>query len=168
MCRAALPQVHLDGGGPPLAPILARGHEVEGEPPEHPLAGEPCTDLLGVAADLDRVPGVGRKPAADVRLPARAAQELVVRREDLHLAERRHPQLDAGTAKLVADEAVPPRRRLPGPAPHEGLVRQGRQLELHLAESSSDRPPAPPGHPAGKDPAGPQGCFRSPRCPRRA
>ena len=117
MRRAALPQVDLDGVGPPLAPARARDDEVEGEAPEHPLAGEPCADLLGVAADLDRVAGVGREPAADVRLPARAAQELVVRREDLDLAERRHAQLDAGAAELVADEPLLDDAASPGQLP---------------------------------------------------
>jgi hypothetical protein len=63
-------------------------------------------DRVTVAADLHRVPGVGRKPAADIDLPARAAEDLVVRREHLDLAVGTHAHLHAGAAEPFAHDPL--------------------------------------------------------------
>ena len=49
---------------------------------------------------------IGGEVAAEVRLPVRAAEDLVVRRHDVDLARRAHPQLNARAAEVVAVDAL--------------------------------------------------------------
>src|SRR5439155_24310958 len=86
--------------------VLSDGDKIEREAPEHALFREPVADLRRLRSDHRRVPGVGREAAAHERLPARPAEQLVVRREQLDLAQRRYPQLDARAPELVTRDQL--------------------------------------------------------------
>ena len=102
----ALAQVELDRVRAPGSAAVPRDDEVDGEPPEHALARQPPADLLGLRADRAGVAEVGREAAAEVALAARPAEQLVVRREQLDVAERRHAELHARAAELGAGDAL--------------------------------------------------------------
>ena len=105
VARAAVPQVDLDGVRGP-ASVLAHGDEVDREAADHARVAQVLGDRATVPADLHGVPGVGRKPAADVDLPARAAEDLVVGREHLDLAVGTHAYLHARAAEVLAGDPL--------------------------------------------------------------
>ncbi len=137
MRRAALPQVDLDGVGAPRAALRAGDDEVESEASEDALACEPAADLRGFAADARRVGLVRGEPAAEVALTADPAEQLVVRREQLERAQRGHPQLHAGAADLVGDDALFHDPALLGELLQEHGVGQALQLEGHGREQAA-------------------------------
>ena len=100
--RAALAQVQLDRVGGPTSPFVADVTKSSAKRPITPSRGEPLADLRRLARDHGRVVRVGGEAAAEVALPARPAEQLVVRRQQLELAERRDPQLDARAPELLA------------------------------------------------------------------
>src|SRR5690242_17610351 len=109
MGRPALPQVELDRVGTPLlaaSGVIACDDEVDGEAPEHTLASQVLGDPARLAADLPGVTERRWKPAADVALPAGTAEQLVVRGEQLDLAERGHAELHARAVDLGAGDAL--------------------------------------------------------------
>ena len=115
--RPALAQVELDRVRRPLAVGAPHHDEVDREPAQRALAREPLPDQLGVAGDQPGVLRRRREHAAQVALPAGAAQQLVVGREQLDLASGQHPQLDARAAS-----SVPVIRSSTMPAPSANLA----------------------------------------------
>jgi hypothetical protein len=137
--RAAFAQVDLDRIRGPDAVRRAHHHKVHGEAPEHALAREPRAELARLATDQRRIGRVGREAAAEVELAGRPAEQLVVRRQQLHVAERRDAQLHARAADLLADDAL-----LDDPAALlelGGVALQGdvRCLEAHLLHARGER-----------------------------
>src|SRR5262249_14421800 len=131
---ATFPQVDLDRVWRPLLVAVAHHDEIEGEPPEDALPREPLSDLPRLLRDRDRVRRVCREDAAQVALPARPTQELVVCGEQLDPARRRHPELDAGPAELRAADPL-----LQDAAGRLKLLEVGIELEVldleaHLAK----------------------------------
>ena len=106
MGRAALAEVELDRVGIPVAVGVADHDEVDREAPEHALGGELGADLGRLLGDRAGVGEVGREAAAEVALSARPAEELVVGREQLDLAQRGHAQLHARAADLDPAHAL--------------------------------------------------------------
>ena len=107
MRRAALAQVDLDRVRRPRAPGRSRTTtKSTANRPSTPSLASRAPIVARLAADRPRVAEVGREPAAKVALAARSAEQLVMRRKQLDLAERRHPQLDAGAAKLGAVQTL--------------------------------------------------------------
>ncbi len=105
MRRPALAKVELDRVRVPAA-LAANGDEVDREAADHALTRQPLADLRRLPRDRGGVGGIGREATAEVALPARAAEQLVVRREHLERAERRHPHLDARAAELLAGDSL--------------------------------------------------------------
>src|SRR5262249_37396118 len=131
---AALAEVDLDRVGLPGPAAVAGDDEVEGEAAEDALLREPAPDLRGLAADERRGGLVRGEPAPEVGLPRLAAEHLVVRREQLHLAERRHAELDARAPDLarldpLLDDALLLRELL-----EEARVGERGHLEAHVRE----------------------------------
>ena len=158
--RAAFAQVELDRVRDPGAVGPAHHHEVDGEAPEDALARELRPDLARRATDQRRIGRISREAAAEVELAGRPAEQLVVGRQELHLAERRDAQLHARAADLRADDAL-----LDHPAALlelGGVVLEGdvRRFEAHLPHARGERGR---GHRRRPGPAGPRG--RPPRCP---
>ena len=81
--------------------------------PSAPCSASRRADRGRVLGDQLRVGGVGREDAAQIALPARAAEQLVVGREQLDHAAGQDAQLDAGAAQLVARRCAPRRCRRP-------------------------------------------------------
>ncbi len=106
MRGAAFAQVDLDRVDLPRAAIVAHGDEVDGEAAEHALLHQPASDLDGLAHDRRPVFDIGRKAAPEILLSARPAQHLIVRRERLDVAERRHAELRARTAEIGAGDPL--------------------------------------------------------------
>jgi hypothetical protein len=149
MRRPTLAQVELDRVQVPGA-VPANRHEVEGEPPDNPLRRQTVTDLRGLPSDRRRVPLVGGEPRPHVALAARTAQDLVVGGQELHLAERGHPELDAGAAELPAGDPL-----LHDPSAFSELARvlvRGHVLELepHVPDAVPERLDLPPGSGLGQ------------------
>ena len=90
MRRAARSEVDLDRVQGPGS-VLAHGDEVDGAATDDALARESAPDLERLDRDLGRVLRVGGEAAAEVRLPVRAAEHLVVGREDVDLARGADP-----------------------------------------------------------------------------
>ena len=84
------------------APSRPHGDEVDGAAPDHALACQPSADLQRLDRDLRRVLRVGGEAAAEVGLPVRAAEHLVVRREDVDLARGADPELGARAPQVLA------------------------------------------------------------------
>ena len=72
--------------------------EVDGEASKCAFRGEPPPDLRGLGADRTGVAEVGRKPASEVLLSGGTAEHLVMRRQQLNVAQRRDSHLDAGAS----------------------------------------------------------------------
>jgi hypothetical protein len=105
MRSAASTKVELDRIRPPgTVRGLTCDDEVDGEASKCAFRGEPSRDLYGFGADRTGVSEVCRKSASQVFLPAGAAEHLVVRRKQLNVAQRSHPQLDARASQLCAGE----------------------------------------------------------------
>src|SRR3954447_13834629 len=83
--RAALAQVELDRVGRPRAVSGSYHDEVHREAPQHALLRHPLSDLGRLPGYRPGVAEVGGESAAEVRLAARAAEHLVVGREQLDL-----------------------------------------------------------------------------------
>ena len=66
------------------------------------LAREPAPDLQRLGGDERRVLLVGGEVTAEVRLPVRTAEDLVVRGHDVDLTRRAHPELHARAAEIHA------------------------------------------------------------------
>ena len=100
MRRAALAQVELDRVRSPSA-VARRGRRRSRSRtvPARPARASRAPIFAASRGDLARVGDVGGEAAAEIALPARAAEQLVVRREQLDVAERRHPQLHARAAE---------------------------------------------------------------------
>ena len=95
--------------------------------------------ILAASRDLRRVLGVRREHAAEVRLAAQPAEQLVVRREELDLAERRDPQLHAGALEVLALDALLDHAAALQELGDIARVRRVQQLELHLLHRAEDR-----------------------------
>ena len=102
MRRAALAQVHLEGGDRPGPLPRSGGHEVDAHAPGAAEVGECATDGVAVPGEVGRVRLVGREPAAEVDLPVVAAEHLVVRRENAHAGTGQQVDLNARAAQRVA------------------------------------------------------------------
>ena len=122
----------------PRAVRLADGDEVHREAPDHSLARQPLPDLHRVLGDRGRVRGIRGKDAAEVALAARAAEQLVVRRQHLEPAERRHAHLDARRAELLARDPLLDDAAAPGERVRVPVERDLGQLELHRLQPFED------------------------------
>ena len=117
--------------------------------PSTPSRGELGADLGRLRGDRARVGEVGREAAAEVALATRSAQELVVGREQLDLAQRRHAQLHARAADLDARPPAPRRCRRPragGRGSARGASRGARRPSTRRARAAPRAPrpiPAP-------------------------
>ena len=161
--RAALAQVQLDRVGAPEAAV-ARDTKSIAQRPITPRASSAPTDP-GDRRDLARVPGLGREAAAEVALPARAAEQLVVRRHDLDLAVRRDVELHARAAHVGAGDAL-----LDDAAdlaePLEVAVDGQLRASRAIADSRSPMRRSSPGAPGTARPPRSTIAFPRPRRPR--
>src|SRR2546421_12600728 len=82
----------------------AHDHKVDGESAHDSFASQTRAYFRRLAHDRRRVRHVGGETATKVALSAWATQHLIVGREALDFAERRHAQLGARTAKLFTDD----------------------------------------------------------------
>src|SRR4029453_15683689 len=76
--RPALAEVQLNGVRRPGSGGIAHHHEVDGEPAQHALPGEPPAYDARTRADGSGGGEIRREPAAQVALPAWTTQELVM------------------------------------------------------------------------------------------
>src|SRR4051794_24657361 len=106
MRRAALAQVQLDRVCAPRTAPVTGYDEVDRATADHTDARELGADPLRDRRDLARVLGLGGEAAAEVALPARTPEQLVVRRDDLDLAVGRDVQLHARAAYVGAGDAL--------------------------------------------------------------
>jgi hypothetical protein len=72
-------------------PSALHDGEVDRCPTDDALSREPATDLERLARDLRRISRIGWEVAAEVRLAVRPAENLIVRRHDVHLSRRADP-----------------------------------------------------------------------------
>ena len=103
--RAAAAEVDLEGVRLPQ-PVASDGDEVDARAPDHPFACQAPSDLEPLGCDSLGVLLIGGEMAAEVRVPVRPAQHLVVRRHDVHLADRAHPELSARAAEQLSFDAL--------------------------------------------------------------
>jgi hypothetical protein len=137
--RPALAQVELDRVRRPFTRSRPHHHEVDREPAQRSLACEPFPDHLGVLGDRPGVLRCRREHTTQVALPTRAAEQLVMRGQQLHLAAGEHPQLDAGATQLgPADPFLHDAGPL-GELGEVGIERYVGRLELHVAKALHDR-----------------------------
>ena len=97
----AHPEVDLQGGEAPVRlPFVAPDQEVHREPADHAVAGQHGADAVRGLGDLHAVVLVGGKAAAQERLAARPAEDLVVGGDGDHLAAGADPELRRGRRLL--------------------------------------------------------------------
>ena len=124
------------------SPLVAADHdEVDREPAQRALVGQPPPDRLGVLGDRPGVLRRRRERAAQVALPARAAEQLVVRRQQLDRAAGQDPQLDAGAADLLAGDPLLDDPRALLELGEVDLERRRRRLQLHAPQPVQDGGP---------------------------
>jgi hypothetical protein len=73
-----LRRFQLNGVCRPVAAVVPLHDKVECEPTEGTLLGQPFTDPDCRLTDQSRVGRVGREDAAEIALPARAAEKLIM------------------------------------------------------------------------------------------
>src|SRR5664279_850426 len=95
MRRSSLPDVDLDRVVLPSA-VRENAHEIDREAPEHTLIGEDAGDAYRRLLNVAAVGGVRRERATEIHLTRRAAQKLVMRRNDALSAKRVNAALHRG------------------------------------------------------------------------
>src|SRR5690349_20542865 len=100
MSGATLAEVQLDGVRRPDARGFPHHDEVDREATPCTHRRQATTDSLSVVGDGPGILRRGGRDTPQVALPARSAEHLVVRREDLYVAAGQHPKLDTGAAYL--------------------------------------------------------------------
>ena len=117
-------------------------HEVDGEAPEDALP-RPAARRSAIAglADQARVRRIGRERAAEVALAARAAEELIVGRQQLDAAVRARPQLHAGAEQLLADDPLLDDAAVALELGDVRVERHVLRLELHRPDALARSPP---------------------------
>src|SRR5262249_19189413 len=133
MRGSPLAQVDLYRVRPPLAFAATDYDEVHRKAAKNAFAREAIADLPRLGRDQARVLGVRREDAAEVALAAGPAQELIMGREQLYLAGRRHAQLNAGAAKFGSADALLDHAAHLLQLLEVGLELQALDLEDHLA-----------------------------------
>src|SRR4051812_13935577 len=138
MRGAALAQVELDRVRAPRAVGVADHDEVDGEAAQDAGPRQMLADLGRLLGDRAGIAEVGREAAAEVGLAARAAQELIVRGQELDVAQRRDAQLHARAPHLQAVHALlddPAVLRQPAEIPVEPDV---GLLERHRVQAARE------------------------------
>src|SRR5689334_13601050 len=102
MRRPAFAEIDLDRVDLPFVLLVADDDEVEREAADDAFLREAAADFERLAHDRRRVLRAGGEAAPEIRLAARAAEHLVVRRERFDFAERCDAQLRARAAKVAA------------------------------------------------------------------
>ncbi len=102
MGGAALAKIDLDCVGLPVSALTADYNEIDRETTQGTEVSQPVPDLGSLTGDERSVSRIGGESTAEETLSGRSAQELVVSREDLDVAQRRHPHLDTGTGEVAS------------------------------------------------------------------
>ena len=89
-----------------LAGAVTDHHEVECEPAERALSGQPFADGDGRLADQPRIGGIGGEDAAEVALPAGTAQQLIMSGQQFQTPIWKYPELDARAEQLLTDDPL--------------------------------------------------------------
>ncbi len=118
--------------------------------PMTPLSASVWPTRIGGLADGVTVALPRREAAAEIRLPARAAEDLVVRREEGDLPRRLHEELSARRVALLSLDQLLRDSPHPGELLEEGLGRLVRDRELQTRGARRRWPRAPPRPDSGR------------------
>ena len=84
-----------------------RHHEIERETTDHTGVSQKISNLGGVMGNRARISWIGWKDTAEITLPARAAEHLIVSGKKFYFTKRRDAQLHARTAHFLRSDADP-------------------------------------------------------------
>ena len=104
--RATVPQIDFDGVGEPLA-VAANHYEVDAEPTDDPLIGQPQSDLARPdRRSTTRNPRWRGNGSPRNSCPGGPSQDLIVGRQDLNLFQRTGSQLHARAVESLALDSL--------------------------------------------------------------
>ena len=131
MCRAAFPQIDLDGNRLPQVSAFDTD-EIHREAREYPVAREHAGDTQSVCVQIATVLLTGRKGAPLIDLIGRATEQLIVRGEHRRVSERVYATLHGRRSDFIARNERLDDTTLGGEFCHEWIPRFGVSHELHM------------------------------------
>ncbi len=138
MSRAPFAEVDLDGVGVPPAILAFDDKKIEGEPSDDAFFREAFADLFGFVHDHGAVFGMGGETRAEVHLPGRAAEHLIVRGKEFDIAERGVAELRAGANHHVAGDHFFDNATFFGKFVHVPGVIYGTEFKAEVAQAGGE------------------------------